>query len=644
MKKIIEIPQTKIDDMKAFYDLIDAGICIQKFVETEDGKGDFIPIYANQAFAACMGIPLDFLYKFSLRQASQEFPEQKLAELVDIAFNGRVVIGDSFSKDFSQYFNVKISQYAYGYTITFMTNVTTSRINGNTLVSVSNSFEAIYYARLNEIVCTRVYPVSDVPIEGKAYEDIVKDIIVENNVSDDDCLNIESFLNKGNIRRALALDNSVTMRFQSVNEKRNHRWCQIEVIANERDAMGPAALVIAIKDINDLVREEKKKQQELAAAYEKVKKANESKNIFLAHMSHDIRTPINGILGMLQVLENQDTSEETRRDYRQKIKMSAESLLSLFTDILDITKLDTEDIDFNMTELDLNNVKTQFELYKNRSQINMILSLPELKHPYRFGCEEYLRQIVLKLISNADKFNKDNNPIEVGMCEIEDSNRIMLTVKDHGIGISEEFKAHVFEPFSQEKSDGRTHYEGSGVGLTYVKKIVDALGGTISFDSKVGEGTTFIVEVPLEIDYEKEKRNSVDAHIIELAGKKALVVEDNEINALIVECFLDKEKMNYDRAMNGQLALDRFLYSKEDEYDLILMDVMMPVMNGLEATKAIRGSNHPRAKTIPIIGISANYFPEDIKRGKNAGMNYYISKPINSRQLVEAIAMSVNNG
>lgn len=637
MRKIEEIPKSKIKEMKEYYDPLVAGICIQKYIETEDGKGDFMPVYANASFAESMGVPIGVLDKYTLRQASREFPDKQLAEMVEVALEGKVINGESFSRDYSKYFTVRIYQYAYGYTINFMSDVTSVHINGSTLQSVSRAYETIYYARLLESVCSRVHPALDEELGSKDYEALVKEIITENNVHPDDVEMIESFFDRAHIKEELVVNDVISKRFRSRCADGSSRWNLIDIIVNERGMFEPLALVITVKDINDIVREEAIKQEELKRAYERVKSANESKQRFLAHMSHDIRTPINGILGMLQLCEDSN-DPALHFEYYKKIKTSTERLLAVFTEVLDISKLDEDSIAIETDEFSLYQAKMELEDYRQRTGVDIEITFGELNHPIRICSEAYLRQVVLKLIDNAIRFNKDNNPIEIKVEEHKDSDLVSMKVIDHGIGISEKFIDQIFDPFTQERDDARTNFEGTGLGLTYVKRVIDKMGGQIFCESTEGEGTEFEIILPLEIAYERERAVQRNVKRVTLIGKKALVVEDNDINALIVENFLQREGMVYERAVNGKIALDKFIASKEDEYDVILMDIMMPVMNGLEATVAIRASEHAKAESIPIIGVSANYFAVDVIRGLEAGMNAYLSKPLNRLKLIETIA------
>ena len=638
MRKIKDFSESRLKQLHKFYDNLAVGICIQKYLETEDGKGDYLPIYANKSFADSMGIPGDLVCKMSLRSVSPLFPDKELQDMKETALKGLSIKGENFSADYTKFFTVNISQYEYGYLLMTMSDVTTMHINDDTLHSVSKSFERIYYIRLRDKLCSRVYPLDEANIEISSLNDFVAHVVEKGQLHPDDKNNMLSFLSDESLQNELRSVDEVNKRFRMKYTGEEFKWYSVEVIVNERDNDGvPTAYVVTIKSIDKIVSEEQARRAELEAAYDKVKKANESKKLFLKNMSHDLRTPINGVLGMVQVLEKDDISADLRQEYVQTIKKSTENLLALFTEILELTRFDSSDSPVEKTCFNIHQFRKTMEAFGERYDgVKIDLDFPEFKHPYRLGAEEYLRQIGWQLVNNAIKFNKDNNPIEVVVRESENSDEISLTVIDHGIGISDEFKPSVFEPFAQEKIDSRTFYEGAGLGLAYVKRVCDELGATIFFESTKGEGSSFTVRMNLDIDYEKEKEIT-KFQKVDLSGKKVLVVEDNEINMMIAECFLKGENMICEKAENGKVGLDKFVASAIDEYDLILMDIMMPVMDGLEATKAIRESNHPNAKSIPIIAVSANSFPEDIQKGIQAGTTAYVAKPYSKSTLFETI-------
>ena len=398
-----------------------------------------------------------------------------------------------------------------------------------------------------------------------------------------------------------------------------------------------------------LIEQEREYSKALAVSAEEAKNANMAKTKFLSHMSHDIRTPINGILGMISKAERHIGEPEVVKDCHKKIRMSAEHLLGLINDILDITKLETglneeKDEPFPMScmlDTCCSIIKGQLS---EKETVEFKTDFSGIQHDNVLGNKLHIRQILLNILSNAVKYT-DNGYIYFKAEEVaftNDEATYAFTIQDTGIGMHKTYIEKIFEPFSIDDSEDRKYRLGTGLGMSIVKNNVDRLGGTISVDSTLGLGSTFTVtftlkltdlEVVCEAVKERVNKNSAD-----VSGMKVLLVEDNELNIEVALMLLEDAGVSADVAKNGKEAVDKFLASKEGDYDLILMDVMMPVMNGYEATMTIRNSTHPLATTIPIIAQTANAFQDDIKKVKEAGMNAHISKPIEEENLLKILA------
>jgi CheY-like chemotaxis protein len=271
--------------------------------------------------------------------------------------------------------------------------------------------------------------------------------------------------------------------------------------------------------------------------------------------------------------------------------------------------------------------------------LNFIKNIDELQHPFVYGDELHLRQVFINILGNAIKFTPDGGSIEFRAKETQAENgkvKYHFEFEDTGIGISEEFQKKIFDEFSQENDNGRSTYRGTGLGMAISKKFVESMGGTIAVRSRQGEGSCFTVEIVFDIDEEYKEKTSCDKKV-ELNGLKVLLVEDNELNMEIAREILDEEGMQVTSAENGAIAVEKFENSAPEEFDVILMDVMMPVMNGYDATRAIRKCGHPAAKTIPIIAMTANAYREDVEKAMDAGMNAHIAKPIDTNLLMEAL-------
>jgi signal transduction histidine kinase len=378
--------------------------------------------------------------------------------------------------------------------------------------------------------------------------------------------------------------------------------------------------------------------------------ANAAKSEFLAHMSHDIRTPINGIIGMTNIaIKNQDNPEKIS-DCLGKISDSADHLLTLVNDVLDMSRIESGKITIAHDPMD---VRT---LIDNCSSIigGQILSrqltfkkeFAELKHPHVFGDELHVRQILINILGNAVKFTHDSGTISFRVSETDCDDKtatFRFEVEDNGIGMSEEFQSKIFEAFSQEDNGSRTIFKGTGLGMAIAKKYLDLMGGKIAIRSKVNEGSCFTVDITFDIDPDKRVENNI---VIgdNVSGMKVLVVEDNALNMEIAQEILEDEGVIVTGAENGKVAYDIFTQSEPGTFDVILMDIMMPVMNGFDATKAIRESEHPEAKTIPIVAMTANAFAEDVRASLEAGMNAHIAKPINIPMLLSVLNSYRGNG
>lgn len=393
------------------------------------------------------------------------------------------------------------------------------------------------------------------------------------------------------------------------------------------------------------------KQQELQEALYEAERANRAKSTFLANMSHDIRTPINGILGMLGMIEKDMENAEKTKQHLEKIKISSAHLLNLINDVLELSKMESEQVFMERIPFHLKDTcKDAMSIVEENAKhagVHVIAEYSDDSDVWLIGSPLHLRQVLLNLYTNAIKYNKKDGLLYTKL-EIRERTEthlvVNLTVKDSGIGMSSEFiKKDLFEPFAQVENGPRTEYRGSGLGMPIVKNIVEGMGGSISVESKMGEGTTFFVSLPFEIDrnpHEDVLAEKTDSN--DISGRRVLLVEDNELNMEIAEFVLEDAGVLITKAMNGQEALDIFAASDCGAFDVILMDIMMPVMNGLDAARAIRALERPDAKTIPIFAMTANAFQEDAERTRQAGMNEHITKPLEAEKVISLIARYVS--
>ena len=397
-------------------------------------------------------------------------------------------------------------------------------------------------------------------------------------------------------------------------------------------------------------KQEKEKDEkykaELLRTAKKAEAANEAKTEFLQRMSHDIRTPINGICGMINVADHYADNMEKQTECRAKIKKTSHLLLELINEVLDMSKLESdevvlEDIPFNLNSI-FEEILGVIEHMAAEQNIRIIWEEKEVTHWNLIGSPVHVKRILMNILSNAVKYNKENGYVYIGCREIPSKQTAMTTLefvcRDTGIGMAEAFQKRIFEPFAQEHAGSRTKFAGTGLGMPITKKLVEKMGGTISFESKEGTGTTFVIQIPFRIDTDMKDRTEAEEKTeTSIHGLHVLLTEDNELNMEIAEFVLQNEGAVVTKAWNGQKAVDIFRKNRPGEFDVILMDIMMPVMNGYEAAKMIRSLDREDAKVIPIIAMTANAFTEDKMRAKEAGMDEHIAKPVDGKLLVKAI-------
>ena len=401
------------------------------------------------------------------------------------------------------------------------------------------------------------------------------------------------------------------------------------------------------QDITEIMVTRKNQEQAIMELLEKVRRANSAKSEFISHMSHDLRTPINGILGMLDIIERSPDDPEKQKECRKKIRLSTEHLLSLVNDVLQVSRLESgrpveEDESFDLHDT-LENCITIASAQAETVGVRLVLEEVDLQHNKLIGNPLHLKQILMNVIDNALKYNRPNGSVFVQVKETAchgETADYRFVIEDTGIGIGEDFKRHIFEPFTQEHHGARTNYNGVGLGMFIVKKLVDQMKGTIVVDSQVGRGSVFQIILPMQVDGawsaqpvdgERNVRGSI-------AGMRVLLVEDNEINCEIMEFMLEEAGAEVVTANDGKAAVDTFAASSPGTFDCILMDLMMPVMSGYEAARVIRGMDRPDAVGVPIIALSANAFEEDVAMAKDAGMNEHMAKPVDINKMFQVMS------
>lgn len=402
------------------------------------------------------------------------------------------------------------------------------------------------------------------------------------------------------------------------------------------------------RHLTDLLQQERDYGDKLAKAAREASSANSAKTEFLRRMSHDLRTPINGIRGMVEVGDANAEDLQKQTECRSKIWTASGLLLDLANEALDMSRLESGQVDLDPVPTNLvalnNEVRDILERQAEERFVTIVCDQQGLEHPYARVSVTHLKRLLVNIAGNAVKYNRQGGYVRLVCREVEPVDGVPVyeyTIADNGIGMSEEFQQHLYEPFSREEQQVEGASSGTGLGASIAKQLVELMGGTMSFMSALGQGTTFTIRLP----FKKCKRSEipqvvrVDAGVGNaLQGLHVLLVEDNDLNAEIAQFTLDRAGAIVTHAKDGESAVEAFAASVPYEYDVVLMDIMMPGIDGLEATRQIRALNREDAATTPIIAVSANAFADDRRLSREAGMNAHLSKPVSSQELVEALA------
>ena len=402
------------------------------------------------------------------------------------------------------------------------------------------------------------------------------------------------------------------------------------------------------QDITEDMKQIAENEEKLKAAMLEAKKANAAKTAFLSRMSHDIRTPLNGIIGLLDIDEHEADNVELLKEHRAKARVAANHLMSLINDVLELNKLDDQNVTlaheaFSLSEM-ASEILTIGEMRAAESGVKLIHEdcSPRIAVPYVYGSPLHVRQIFLNIIGNAIKYNKPGGSVTCRVETVKQDSRTVTyrcTISDTGIGMSKEYLKHIFEPFSQEQQDARSFYQGTGLGMAIVKSLVDKMNGTLEIQSEKGRGSTFTVTIPFEIASSADIADSLEyTEHADIHGVRILLAEDNALNREIAHTLLEENGAVITEAVDGRQALELFRDSAPGTFNVILMDVMMPNMDGLMATREIRKLLRPDAAEIPVIAMTANAFYEDIQHTRQAGMNAHLSKPLDMKKVISTIA------
>ena len=456
---------------------------------------------------------------------------------------------------------------------------------------------------------------------------------------------VRAFLDMSTVEARLKGNSSIGCTYRS----RSGRWYHSGLLEKDRDKKGSlTSVLIATRDCTAEKERELEQQRQLREAVTQARRADAAKTDFLRRMSHDIRTPINGIRGMVEIARHYVGNEAKQEECLGKIMTASGFLLELVNNVLDMNKLESGEVQLEAKPFRVRDLVEESAAMVEAQTAEKALTLRRDIRCDRsdrvIGSPLHVRQVLQNLLSNAVRYNRVGGEIFLSVRETartEETVAYEFVVRDTGVGMSEAFQQRAFEPFAQEDASARSSYTGTGLGLAIVKELVEKMDGTIRLESRKGAGTTFTVCLTFTRDRQARRDEDAAAVPVSICGVNVLLVEDNEINMEIAEFMLANEGAAVRKAVNGQQAVEMFSASEPGEIDVILMDVMMPVMSGLEATRRIRSLNRPDARTVPIFAMTANAFADDAERSRSAGMNEHLTKPIDAAVLTRTIARYV---
>lgn len=420
------------------------------------------------------------------------------------------------------------------------------------------------------------------------------------------------------------------------------------IVPEYEDGTDFSQILYVTQVIDEYKQKELAWQQELVQAADEARRANAAKSDFLSRMSHDIRTPINGIMGLLDMEELNPDNPEKVQECHDRMRICASHLLALINDVLDMNKLESGELILEQTPFDLRMLLKDCWMILESQAAKMNISFEPIAEgsitkPYVIGSPLHVRQIFTNILSNSIKYNKPNGKISVSArlaASTEDSVSYEFVISDTGIGMASDYLEHIFEPFSQEQQGARTTYQGTGLGMSIVHRLVESMNGSIRVESEKNVGSRFIFTLPFQLDPSPKSLNPAEAEqpTADISGMHVLIVEDNDLNREIAQYLLEDAGATVTTVCNGLEAYEEFVSSPPETFDLILMDIMMPVMDGLEATTKIRACDRPDALVIPIVAMSANAFSDDVLASKKAGMNEHLAKPLELHKLIQVLA------
>lgn len=623
-------------------------------VELEDGKPvDWKPVYVNDELSKIIGCSKEEIMTRGFRGLfGQRTNPVWMKQAYEAAYEGKESTIEDHSFGMYKYIKIKAYQYAYGYAACVLKDETYTRLLNNTIHSSFAVYREIFFVHLEANYYRKVYPNGEDTSEFGDYTEAINRHFLQGIIVDEDEDMIKEFLSASNVMKQLKDKDLYERRYKRRTVSGETEWCLVSFTIGERVCGKAITATLSIRSIESMVKEEHEYNNKLKDALESAENASKAKTNFYSTVSHDMRTPLNAIIGMCTIAKLYPDDMKRMKSCIEKIDISSRHLMTLINEVLDMAQIESGKLKitkepFTITEMmdelyDMTKVMAFAKnLYVGYYKGNVI-------HKVVVGDEKKICQIITNIISNAVKYSYDDNEISL---TFEEEPRITdgkiwfrFTIADNGIGMEEEFVEKIFEPFERIENEQTKKVCGTGLGMPIANEMVKAMGGRIIVNSKINVGSTIVVKIPFDVN-ECEKENKINdcknTDVSQMAATqnvrkiKALVVEDNEMNAEIAFEILKRLGVDADIAENGRLAYETIRDKVSGYYDCVFMDMRMPVMDGIECAKLIRTIYDE--KELPIFAMTANVFTDDIEKTRQAGMQEHIGKPINMTQVKNII-------
>ena len=520
---------------------------------------------------------------------------------------------------------------------------------GNIVSSTLQAYYEVYYVNLSDNTCKRIYPWY---IEDNEFIDYTNEVnrrisgnIICNNSEED----VSTLLAVDNLKCELKHKDKTEYRYKRQVTNGVFRWCLVSVVVEKRKNGEPVSVILMIRDIEDVIKKEIEQQLLIEEALAQAESASRAKGKFLSDMSHEIRTPMNVILGYASIAQNNmdNRDQDKVKDCLEKIKEAGNHLIGIINDVLEVSRIEQGKINIENEKSDIYELMTDFynlvEIQAAVKKQKMTIDLEGITDKYVYMDWTRISQVLINLINNAIKYTPRGHTIHISLNEVASDDKqaqYVFTCTDTGIGMSEEYLSHIFEEFSREETSVKNEVPGTGLGLPIVKSIIELMEGTIQVESKQNIGTKITITLPFYIAEKKDvygKQETKKPSLSKEKPRRILLAEDNALNAEIALELLKGAGFLVEHAADGQACVDMLSHAEDGYYDLILMDVQMPILNGYETTKKIRQMEDRKKAEIPILAMTANAFSEDRQAALEAGMNDHVAKPIDMNVLLRVM-------